>query len=541
MRPPRPDGGNRPPRPDGIGGRPTPLPGDVALGDRPRPGGWNRPGRPEIGGWPDRPGSWGNRPGIGDGNNWNSGNWNSGNSSVWNNWTTNTINQVTNNSTAINTIGVNAGGWRNPGWGYGGWANPGWGNAGWGYGGWGNAGWGYPGWGGNWPTVWNTGYVNPHYGGWYNGCWTGNWGNWWTPLALGAATWGVASTVANWGLGYSRLGYAGNAYVNPYYVAAAASPYDYSQPIVVNNYIPPAAAATDGQATGAAPTPAPPAAPPGADAAVDAALEKFRAGDYVGALAGFDRALAKSPNDSVIHEVRALTLFALGRYTDSAAALNAVLAVAPGMDWTTVSNLYPSIDTYTGQLRRLEDFCRGNREDAAARFVLAYHYLVAGHGEEAADELEQVVRLQPQDVVARRLLEALRPAPRGAAAEAGDEARGDKTAADKPDANQAADATGPARPQTDLVGRWKATSDGETVELEITADSTFTWKATSPGRPVVELSGGVETAADAIRLESESAGAMVARVAPKGPNAFEFSLPGAPADVAPLVFQRQAD
>jgi len=491
----------------------------VTLGDRPRPGGWNRPGRPEIGGWPDRPGTWGNRPGLGDGNNWNSGNWNSGNTSIWNNWTTNTVNQVTNNSTSINTIGVNAGGWRNPGWGYGGW----------GYGGVGYGGWGYPGWGGNWPTVWNAGFVNPHYGGWYNGCWTGNWGNWWTPFALGAATWGVASTVANWGLGYSRLGYAGNAYVNPYSVAAANAPYDYSQPIVVTNSIPPAAVA-EGR-----PAAAPPPAPPEADSLVDAALEKFRGGDFGGALAGFDRALAMSPNDSVIHEVRALTLFALGRYTEAAAALNAVLAVAPGMDWTTVSNLYPSVDTYTRQLRRLEDFCRANRDDAAARFVLAYHYLVAGHGDEAADELEQVVRIQPEDVVARRLLEALRPAPREAAANAADQAGADRTPQPRDDA------TDPARPRTDLVGRWKATNGGETVELAITAEATFTWKATSPGRPAVELSGGVETAADAIRLESESAGVMVARVAPRGSDAFEFSLPGAPADVPPLVFERQKD
>ena len=32
---------------------------------------------------------------------------------------------------------------------------------------------------------------------------------------------------------------------------------------------------------------------------------------------------------------------------------------------------------------------------------------------------------------------------------------------------------------------------------------------------------------------------MVGKVASEGPDAFEFSLPGAPADVKPLRFERQ--
>lgn len=49
----------------------------------------------------------------------------------------------------------------------------------------------------------------------------------------------------------------------------------------------------------------------------------------------------------------------------------------------------------------------------------------------------------------------------------------------------------------------------------------------------------IETAADAIRLESDRAGAMVGTVASLGPDAFEFSLPGAPAGVPPLRFERR--
>lgn len=459
----RPGGGNRP----GIGGnRPTTLPGD--LGGIDRPGGGNRPGwegnRPGIGG--NRPGAGWNRPGNGN-SFWNSGNWNG-----------NTFNTFNN---------VNVGG-----------------------------GWGYPGWNGGWATNWNYGHVNPHYGGWYNSCWTGNW---WAPVAVGAATWGALSLASNaWGIGY------GTSYVNPYYSAVpaqvvAASPYDYSQPIVVESYAAPAVADA-GQ-----PAP-PPVARDDVNTAVDAGLARFKAEDYAGALAAFDTAVKRSPRDTVVHELRALALFALGRYAEAAAALNVVLASAPGMDWTTVSNVYASVDSYTAQLRKLEAACRANPDDAACHFVLAYHYLVAGHGDAARKPLEIVVARQPKDEVAKRLLAGLQPPP----AEAGTPAEPATGGAEPPAATV---------PETDLVGTWKATSGKDTIVLAITAESTFTWKATPDGRPAVELAGTIETAADAIALVTEKAGTMAGRVVAKGPDAFEFSLPGGPANAKPLLFERQ--
>jgi hypothetical protein len=488
-------GGNRP----SIGGdRPVTLPGDLA--NRPnRPGGqWNdRPSRPGIGG---------NRPGIGDGNNlWNSGNWNG------NNWLSN--NNFTN---------VNVGGWQNAG----GWGYPGW-----------NNGWN----GGHWCNNWNNGYVNPHYGGWYNSCWSGNWGGgygggWWAPFALGAATWGLASTVSTWGLGYGWMGYGAGGYVNPYYssvpaTVVASSPYDYSQPVVVNNYVTndgdltnssDAQGGVGGTASAAA------TATSESDQVVDDALSAFKAGDYAAALAGFDKALKLAPNDSVIHEVRALALFALGRYPEAAATLNSVLAVAPGMDWTTISNVYGSVDAYTQHLRKLEDFCKSHPGDAAAHFVLAYHYLVGGNAEMAAEVLKVVVAKQPGDMVAKRLLEALQPPPAAEQPAPTDKAEAAPTAA-----------TPAAAPETDLVGTWKASGGTDTIELTITADSTFTWKSIPQGKPTVELAGTIETAADAIALVSEKAGTMTGQVKSLGADAFEFSLPGAPAGTKPLRFERQ--
>ena len=489
-------GGNRP----GIGGtRPTTLPGDLA-GFGNRPGGYrpNRPGRPGIGG---------NRPGIGDGNAiWNNGNFNSGNFN--NNFNNNNFNNV------------------HVGGGYGGWGYPGGGYGGWGYGG------GYGG---------GSGWVNPHYGNWYNGGWNGNWGGynggWWAPFAAGAATWGLLSSVGNWGLGYGTLGYGAAGYVNPYYSAVpaavvAASPYDYSQPVFVDSsYASGQAApvvegtqpADDSQATAqASPT----------DVAVDEALAKFKAGDYAGALAGFDKALRLSPKDSVIHEVRALALFALGRYPEAAATLNSVLASAPGMDWTTVSNVYGSVDAYTGHLRKLEDFCRTHPDDAAAHFVLGYQYLVGGSSDMAAAALRVVIAKQPGDVVAKRLLDAIAPA-------AQDQAQPAPTAESAPQGATARPAAEQALPEIDLVGTWKATSGKDTIQLTVTADSKFTWKAQPDGKPPVTLDGSIETTADAVALVSKSAGTMVAKVTPKTADSFEFSLAAAPKDTPPLLFTRQ--
>ena len=490
-------GGNRPGRP-GIGGdRPVTLPGDLA--NRPGTGGnrpWGDGDRPWNGG--NRPGIGGNRPGIGDGNNlWNSGNIGSGN--------------VGNNFNNINVGG-------------------GWGLGGYGYGG----GFGYGGGYGGWANRWNTGCVNPHYGGWYNGCWGGNWGSnggWWAPFAVGAATWGLASTLGSWGWGYG-----GGGYVNPYYSAipaavVASTPYDYSQPVVVNNYVTNDGDLTDastvegGTATAeSAPAPSP------SDAAFDAALSSFKQGDYATALAGCDTAVKLSPNDSVIHEVRALSLFALGRYPEAAATLNAVLAVAPGMDWTTLSGLYGSVDAYTQQLRKLEDFCRANPDSAAGYFVLAYHYLVGGYSDMAADALRVVVAKQPGDVVAKRLLDALTPK---------EDKPADPPPAAQPEPTKAPAAATPAGPETDLVGTWKATAGKDSVDLVITEDSQFTWKAAPAGREPVAISGMIETARDAIALVSESAGTMAGKVASKGGDAFEFTLAGAPVDAKPIAFQRQ--
>jgi tetratricopeptide (TPR) repeat protein len=348
-------------------------------------------------------------------------------------------------------------------------------------------------------------------------------------LVYGATAWGVSAALPSWG--YS----SGYSYSNPYYEAAAMPAYDYSQPIVINTYNSPASeASADGGSTVA---PAPPATTTTDDAGYelfDKARSSFKQGDYRAALQLDEQAVAQVSSDPVIHEFGALCLFALGQYDRAAPVLNSLLAVAPGMDWATMSSLYDDVDTYTGQLRKLEAYVKGKPEDVAARFVLAYHYLVAGHADDALEELEYVVEKQPADLVAKRMYDALRPV----------EVADADAAPPPPEAGGAESTADPSEEspseQTDLVGTWLAERDGSSFHLTITEDGQFQWKAKPKGQSEISLSGNTSASSDMLILESGDQGSMVARVASGGPDEFQFLAADGPPGDPGLTFKRSA-
>jgi tetratricopeptide (TPR) repeat protein len=432
--------------------------------------------------------------------------------------------------------------------------------------------WGWNGngnhWNNDWHNHWHDHHVHNHHDNWYHGSWSGNWSNnWYVPSYIGASAWGLGTVPSTWGYG--------SAYYNPYYSepVATASPsyyYDYSQPVAVYDYgqqydqqdysqqyvtaqPQPQAVATEIQPQAAppivqttAPTP-PQAEPPTTEPGLedfDAALAAFKSGDYRLALQRCNEALRSRPKDPVIHEVRALTLFAQGDYKSAAATLNSLLAMSPGMDWTTLSGLYGNADDYAQQLRRLEAQCQSNPRDAAAHFVLAYHYLVTGHAEEAVEALRVVVAQQPRDATAKRMLDSLAPPdePAAIAATPPEPSGVRQTSATEPSppqpsATQAAQAA-PAGPQTDLVGRWRAVADGTTIELAIDDASQFEWSATPSGGTATKLSGSAIATSDTLVLDSETQGSMVGQVKPISRDEFRFALAGGPPDAKGLDFRR---
>jgi tetratricopeptide (TPR) repeat protein len=352
------------------------------------------------------------------------------------------------------------------------------------------------------------------YGGWYGGYASGYWARWdylWDNYPVAAAL-GVTSWAAN------RLGYAFGCsdYSNPY--SSDSMPVSYSEPVMTMPLEPtqePAAQSAAAQPAAALP----PGVTPEAVAKFDQARAAFFQGQYDEALKLSDAAVAQMPRDAVLHEFRALVLFALQRYAESAAALHAVLDVGPGWDWKTMSSLYSNADVYTNQLRALEAARDKDAKAAELRFLLGYHYLTLGHQEAALKAFRQAAELQPKDTVAAALAATL--SPREA----------------QPTKPSAAAAPNPV-PANDVAGNWTATGSGTAkYSMSLQKDGTFIWSFHRGSRK--EQSKGVYTVeGNVLAMEPDSGGILLAELTAKGQDSLHFKMIGGAKDDPGLVFRR---
>ena len=345
---------------------------------------------------------------------------------------------------------------------------------------------------------------------WHHGCWDGNFSGWWDHMwddhtAL------MAFGTTMWGLNRLAYGFGYWGYENPYYTESypidGGAVLDYSQPIAAE----------------AAPTEQPAGAPTPGMADFDAARQAFYQGDYAAALASTNKALAALPNDPIIHEFRALVMFAQGKYKEAAAGLYSVLSVGPGWDWTTLSSLYPSVDVYTKQLRALEAAVKQNPEAKDARFVLAYDYLTCGSKDAATEQLKELYKATPQDNVIKELLLMT----------AGPEALGASAA---PAATSPTEA--PAVVAADLIGTWTAAGQsGTKFELGLAADGKFSWNYTQDGKSQT-VKGVYALDKNVLAMEPETGGVMLAEVTQPQGGRFAFQLLGAPPGDPGLKFAK---
>lgn len=378
-----------------------------------------------------------------------------------------------------------------------------------------------------------------YHGGWYRGDWHGHWAGPWgyRPWGWGwSGGWGWGSSWGlgvGWGLGGTSLsvgvgspwnwGYFG--YYNPYWMGpmGGVTYVNYSQPVVVPSAPPmylPQAAPPGGPAPAPAPSiPRTPAESQGLNVFANAQT-LFRQGQYQAALNETNRAVALLPDDSLMHEFRGLCLFALGDYQTAAAAVHAVVSVGPGWNWATVSNLYNNPNAYTNQLRALEAYCNDHPDASAPRFLLAYHYLLAEHNQEAAAVLQDVVRLQPDDQLAAQLLKGL-TTPRDAA-----------PAPTSP--------TLPARPvdESKLLGHWRATRpDGSSFVLDLTDDNRFNWQFKAADREQ-HFSGTFTLAKNFLILSASDQNSLVGQVSLDADDKLNFRLAGGNPAEPGLTFMR---
>ena len=376
-------------------------------------------------------------------------------------------------------------------------------------------GYGYGGYGG-----YGLGY-GLGYGGWGYG------GYGYRPLGWGLGAWGLGALAYN-------SGYLG--YYNPYYNSGYGSygAYSYAQPIPVA-YNPTVVTTAS-------------TSPTTCDQFLDDAIAAFKQTNYDAALDLANKGLAQCPNDSVIHEFRALVLFAKADYQQAASTIHSVLAVGPGWNWTTLSSLYSSVPTYTVQLRALEDFVQQNPQDGASRFLLAYHYLADGYPDAAERQLQQVVKLVPNDRVAADMLKmTAKPAPEQVA-QPQPAAGQPQPAAEQlptPQPPQAAATTSPQAGSTlkpvdpaVLIGTWHAArADGSKFDLTLTRESTFQWKFVM-GKTTQEFGGTYTVDGGVLALERKDGGSLVAGVVLSGDQKFNFKLLGAPAEDPGLDFSK---
>ena len=343
----------------------------------------------------------------------------------------------------------------------------------------------------NWANN-NHGWHDYNHGDWWGHMWSEHPG--W--MAFGMTTWGLNRLAYGFGLwGYS----------NPYYSdGGGGGVYDYSQPIIDNQpvYVD-AGTAPAGDSAGP---------PQAAMSTFDQARTDFYNGNYENALTGVNQALKEMPKDTVVHEFRALTLFALGRYNEAAATIHPVLAVGPGWDWPTLVGLYPSVDVYTGQLRKLEQHVKANPKAADALFLLAYHYLTCDHKESAHKTFERVVALQPADTIAAEYAGLTTP-----------DSKSGGPVPQPPEASIPADKLLSAN---DIVGNWSAKGGNNTTfMLNLTDKGEFTWTFTQ-GKNKQTVKGVYALDQNRLAMEPDTGGTMLANLSKKG-SGFHFDMDGA--------------
>jgi tetratricopeptide (TPR) repeat protein len=352
---------------------------------------------------------------------------------------------------------------------------------------------------------WHSGWYWGHAAGYWNR-WDYLWDNYPVATALGVTWWGANTIGSLFGCG---------DYSNPYYDGASGGEASYSEPIVTM----PASAPVETTAPDASALP--PGVSPEAVGAFNQARDAFLRGDYQAALQFVDQTIAKLPHDAVAHEFRALVLFALQRYKESAAALNAVLAAGPGWDAKTLTGLYPDMDTYTKHLRALEAYRDQNPKAADARFLLGYHYLICGYPTESLHEFKKAKELEPRDSVAAALVASLTPR-------------------EPPTAGATPTTTAPTAVAEDkVVGAWTAAGKGDSkYQMNLKNDGSFTWAFTRGVRKQ-EVKGVYSVEGNVLAMEPDRGGTLAAEITAKTPEALQFKMIGNAADDPGLEFRKE--
>ena len=117
-----------------------------------------------------------------------------------------------------------------------------------------------------------------------------------------------------------------------------------------------------------------------------------------------EHAVIDSPKDAEAHEIISLSAMAQKNYRLAASEAHAVIALGGVPSWNQVYALYQNVDTYTNQLRALEDYVKANPKSPEGQFLLGVQYMTTGYTAQAHDHLVQAAQLTPKDQIAQQLV-----------------------------------------------------------------------------------------------------------------------------------------
>ncbi len=165
--------------------------------------------------------------------------------------------------------------------------------------------------------------------------------------------------------------------------------------------------------------------------------------------------------------------------------------------------------------------------------MLAYHYLTADHRDAAAQVLQQLVAIKPNDTLSAQLLKQLTapaPSPNGA------------PSASTPPAPATATTPNPVvsapPPGATIAGTWTAQPTADTkVTLTIQPSGAFTWQVVKPAK--TEQFAGISTfGANVLTLAQDNGPVLVGRLQWNGPNKMTFRVVGNNPDDHGLEFTK---
>ena len=366
---------------------------------------------------------------------------------------------------------------------------------------------------------------------WDHDCWHEHFEDYWDHMWDEHPVWSTFR-VTTWGINRANYLFGWSGYYNPYPVpvyTSGTTVIDYSEPLVINapmeQYVTAdtafqtdtvAGTPVDGSSQVAAAA-SPFTATDTAVARFDEARTSFKKGDYEGALTSVDAAIGELPKDATLHEFRSLILFALQKYRESAAGIHAVLAVGPGMNWTTMNSYYSDQAKYIEQLRALESHIRSNPNEADARFLIAYHYITLGHKDSAVKQLQLVVDLEPKDTVASDLIVLL-----------GGTVSKSTTSQPEVAFTKAS--------EEELIGQWRADRGDSSFKLELDEAGEFTWTYKEQGGDAQTIKGVFAVKDGLLAMEPDSGGVMLADVSKPENETFKFRQNGTGGDS--IAFQK---